>query len=203
MIPRADWSNAAPGGTLSFKMRLRWVWGPRLFVLGLLLGAQSGCASGGRAWVHEAPRLEAGQGGALLPRELEPRPATDPSASQVDSADPTPAARRAVITLGQRAEVAEEPAAVRSSPSSTTIVQVNVTTPYGSAPVWGYGYPAYGVGGPGLGWVGERPEHPDHGPDRCETSGTPSAPGVAGDWAPPPDHGPPTISQTLPGNPWR
>lgn len=188
-------------------MKRRFVWSPTLSILGPLLVVQSGCAGGGRNWVSEAPPLEASERPVFGSSESRMRASHDLAVSELEPTSPEPLPRRRVITLGQRTEISEEPSLVGPSAASTTIVQVNVTTQPWPAPVWGYGYPGSGIGGAGLGWGSERPERPDH-PGRCDpsdgpASGPPAPPSTAGDWARPPDHGPPPISQTLPGNPWR
>lgn len=187
-------------------MKRRFVWSPTLSMLGLLVAVQSGCASGGRRWVSEAPPLEASHRTGVGSSESRKNASNELEESDLEGTSAEPVARRRVITLGERTESSEEPSAAGPAAAGTTIVQVNVTTQPWLAPVWGYGYPGYGVGRPGLGWGGVRPERPDH-PDHCDPSGgppsgPPATPSTAGDWARPPDHGPPPISQTLPGNPW-
>lgn len=187
-------------------MKRPFVCSPTVSILGLLLAVQSGCASGGRRWVTEAPPLEASPRAVVGSPESRMRASSDLDVSDPEVMSPEPVVRRRVITLGERTESSEEPATAGQAAAGTTIVQVNVTTQPWPAPAWGYGYPAYGFGGPGLGWGGARPDRPDH-PDRCDPSGEPPSgppapPSTAGDWARPPDHGPPPISRTLPGNPW-
>src|SRR5688572_11468498 len=191
---RRQWPSALHGGTLRVMEHRARTTVRSLARVSFLVGTLSACAGGGRAWVKDTPRRD----GASAERTA--RNVVVPGLAR-EAEEPAPFAERRVITLGSRSDADGEAPPPASPPAApNVVVQVNVT-----APQWGYGYVSY-AGYPG--WAGEAPDRPAH-PEDCddrpgpEPSGPSAPPSTGGNWPAPPSYGPPPISHTVPGDPWR